>query len=185
VVRFGARPPAYLVGVLESAIAFRGNKVNLATVARLANRASWLLKLSNEDRSAVENSAAIAVARRRGLIPRAALHKSEDAVSSRGPLHFKLKSQTRDYDLLMRKSKSKPKTAKKSRKRALLARPKAGKVAKKTTARRKACKKGTTLRWGAPPVGTLPPWTIAIVRRRAGVDELAIIVPQACGAVWK
>jgi hypothetical protein len=53
---------------MESAIAFRGDKVNLAMVARLANRASWLLKLSNEDRSAVENSAAIAVARRRGLI---------------------------------------------------------------------------------------------------------------------
>jgi hypothetical protein len=45
VVRFGARPPAYLVGILESAIVFRGDKVNLATVARLANRASWLLKL--------------------------------------------------------------------------------------------------------------------------------------------
>ncbi len=57
-----------VVEILESAIAFRGDRPNLSMIARLSNRAAGLLKLDQQERLAVENSAAIAVARKRGLL---------------------------------------------------------------------------------------------------------------------
>jgi hypothetical protein len=59
---------ATIVSIAELALAFRGDKPSLATIARLTNRASWMLRLDANARAAAENGATIEVAKRLGLI---------------------------------------------------------------------------------------------------------------------
>ena len=59
---------AVLVGIVEAALQFRGDRANLSTIAKLANRAAPMLRLDATARAAAENGATIEVARRLGLV---------------------------------------------------------------------------------------------------------------------
>ena len=57
-----------LVSIVEAALQFRGDRANLSTIAKLANRAAPMLRLDATARAAAENGATIEVARRLGLV---------------------------------------------------------------------------------------------------------------------
>jgi hypothetical protein len=59
-----------LVSISELVLKFRGEeKPNLATVARVANRASGLLRLKDlDEKMEVENAATIQIAKKHGLM---------------------------------------------------------------------------------------------------------------------
>ncbi len=67
-----ARPKATdaLTAIVETALAFRNEeRLNLATLARLANRGSWLLGVRDlDERISVENAATVALARKLGVV---------------------------------------------------------------------------------------------------------------------
>jgi hypothetical protein len=59
-----------VTAIADVAIDYRGNetKLTLGEVARIANRAAALLKVKDDDDRSVENHAAIAIARKHGLV---------------------------------------------------------------------------------------------------------------------
>jgi hypothetical protein len=59
---------AVLVGIVEAALQFRGDRANLSTIAKLAIRAAPMLRLDATARAAAENGATIEVARRLGPV---------------------------------------------------------------------------------------------------------------------
>jgi hypothetical protein len=55
--------------IADVTIGYRGEtKLTLGEVARIANRAAALLKVKDDDDRSVENHAAIAIARKHGLV---------------------------------------------------------------------------------------------------------------------
>ena len=59
-----------LTAIVEAALAFRADeRLNLATLARLANRGSGLLRLQDVDeRISIENATTVALAKKLGLV---------------------------------------------------------------------------------------------------------------------